>query len=129
MVLEQLVTICKKEEEEGRGGGGTRRASSKGSGGTETGLGKANGTTRAQDPEPPGWVGQEGKSKQAGGEEEPRTKTDAEGRGALTHVKEVSGRTAIDGRVGVPGPSPSLPGLVQVLDVDIGGVIEELSAC
>lgn len=48
--------------------------------------------------------------------------------GALTHVKEVSGCTAIDNRSGGPSPTPCLPGLVQVLDIDIGRVVEELSA-
>lgn len=52
-----------------------------------------------------------------------------EERGALTHVKEVSGRAAIDGRIGGPGPTPSLPGLVQVLDVDVGRIVEELPTC
>ena len=45
------------------GGGGTRRASSKGSGGAEGGLGEAAGTTHAQDPEPSGRKDQEGKSR------------------------------------------------------------------
>lgn len=51
------------------------------------------------------------------------------GRKVLTHVEEVSRRAAIDSKIGGSGPAPCLSDLVQVLDVDIGRVIKELSAC
>lgn len=106
------------------GGGGTRRASSKGSGGAERGLGEAAGTTHVQDQNLRG-----GEARKERAEEEPSRKTGIRNGEALTHVKEVSGRAAIDSKIGGPSPAPCVPGLVQVLDVDIGGVIKELSAC
>lgn len=106
------------------GGGGARRASSKGSGaqkGPREALAQPRPRPRPRGP-PRGRP--EGQSRWHRGEFGDTGRT-----AALTHVKKVSRGATIDRQAGGPGPSPRVPGFVQVLDVDIGGVVKELSAC
>lgn len=106
------------------GGGGARRASSKGSGaqkGPREVLAQPRPRPRPRGP-PRGRP--EGQSRRHRGEFGDTGRT-----AALTHVKKVSRGATIDRQAGGPGPSPRVPGFVQVLDVDIGGVVKELSAC
>lgn len=106
------------------GGGGARRASSKGSGaqkGPREALAQPRPRPRPRGP-PRGRP--EGQSRRHRGEFGDTGRT-----AALTHVKKVSRGATIDRQAGGPGPSPRVPGFVQVLDVDIGGVVKELSAC
>lgn len=106
------------------GGGGARRASSKGSGaqkGPREALAQPRPRPRPRGP-PRGRL--EGQSRRHRGEFGDTGRT-----AALTHVKKVSRGATIDRQAGGPGPSPRVPGFVQVLDVDIGGVVKELSAC
>lgn len=106
------------------GGGGARRASSKGSG-AQKGPREALAQPRPR-PRPRGPLRgrPEGQSRRHRGEFGDTGRT-----AALTHVKKVSRGATIDRQAGGPGPSPRVPGFVQVLDVDIGGVVKELSAC
>ena len=60
------------------GGGGIRKASSKGSGDTERGLGEAADTTLCSGPRPLGRGGQEAKSREAGKEEESSEKMETQ---------------------------------------------------
>lgn len=106
------------------GGGGARRASSKGSG-AQKGLREALAQPRPRPrPRGPPRGRPEGQSRRHRGEFGDTGRT-----AALTHVKKVSRGATIDRQAGGPGPSPRVPGFVQVLDVDIGGVVKELSAC